>query len=420
MGREREKNMSQRVVVTGMGVVSPIGNKVESYWENLKQGVCGIKPLSPENKLEDLNIHVAGEVTDFDASSYLDKKEQRRLARFSQFAIYASKEALLDAGIDMDKEDVNRVGVIIGSGIGALSVIEEEAAKLREKGPKRVSPLFVPMTIVNMAAGNVSIHIGAKGICSTVVTACASGTHSIGEAFRAIQRGTNDVILAGGAEACITPLGIAGFNALTALSTSEDPKRASIPFDKERNGFVMGEGAGIVVLEALEHAKKRGAKILAEVVGYGATGDAYHITAPASDGDGARRAMEEAIKDAGIKPNAIDYINAHGTSTPINDKVESLAIQSLFGEDTKVAISSTKSMTGHLLGAAGGIEAIAIIKAVEEDFMPPTIGYRVIDEECSLDYIPNKGRQGRVCYAMSNSLGFGGHNGSIIVKKWEE
>jgi len=403
-----------------MGVVSPVGNDINTFWENLKEGVCGIKPISEGNLLEEIQVRVAGEVTDFHPEKYIDKKEQRRVAKFSQFAIYASKEALNQSGIDMTKEDATRVGVIIGSGIGGLGVIEEEARKLMEKGPKRVSPLFIPMAIANMAAGNVSIYTGARGICSTVVTACASGTHSIGDAFRALKQGINDVMIAGGTEASITPLGIAGFNALTALSTSSDPKRASIPFDKERNGFVIGEGSGVLVLETLEHAKARGAHIFAEIVGYGATGDAYHITSPRPDGEGAVKAMQEAIAEAGITPDEIDYINAHGTSTIYNDKAETVAIKKVFGEHTKVAISSTKSMTGHLLGAAGGIEAVAIVKVVEEDFIPPTIGYKVPDEECDLDYVPNTGRAQKVKYAMSNSLGFGGHNATIIVKKWEE
>lgn len=412
--------MNHRVVITGMGVVSPIGNTVESYWESLKEGVCGIKTLPEKLKLDGINVHVAGTVTDFTPEPYLDKREAKRVARFSQFAIYASKKAMEMAEIDMEKEDAYKVGVIIGSGIGALDIIEEETKKLHEKGAKRVSPLFVPMAIANMAAGNVSIQIGAKGVCSTVVTACASGTHSIGEAFRALKLGVNDVILAGGAEACISPLGIAGFNALTALSTTEDPKKASIPFDKNRNGFVLGEGAGVLVMETLEHAQKRGAKILAEIVGYGATGDAYHITKPSEGGEGAVRAMKLALEEAEITPEAIDYINAHGTSTYFNDMNETMAIQSVFGEATKVAISSTKSMTGHLLGAAGAIEAIAIVKAVEEDFIPPTIGYETPDEACALDYVPNVGRSQKVNYALSNSLGFGGHNATIIVKKWEE
>lgn len=412
--------MENRVVITGMGVVSPIGNNIETYWNNLKEGVCGIKVLPESLQLEGIQIHVAGSVDDFDANKYFDRKEQKRLARFSQFAIFASKEALEDAKINMEEEDVTRVGVIIGSGIGALESSYQESVKLHEKGAKRVAPLYVPMAISNMAAGNVAIHTGAKGICTCVVTACASGTHAIGEAFRNLKHGYSDVIIAGGSEACITPLGIAGFNALTALSTSSDPLKASIPFDKDRDGFVIGEGAGILVLETLEHAQKRGAHIVAEIVGYGATGDAYHITSPSEDGEGGARAMAEAIKEAGISPSEVDYINAHGTSTPTNDKVETLAIKTVFGEDTKVAISSTKSMTGHLLGAAGGVEAIAIAKAVEEDFVPPTTGYVTPDEVCNLDYVPNEGRPMKVKYAISNSLGFGGHNASILMKKWEE
>lgn len=412
--------MENRVVITGMGVVSPIGNTIESYWNSLKEGRCGIKVLPEELQLEGTKVHVAGMVTDFSPEPYLEPREAKRIARFSQFAIYASKQALEMAKIDMEKENADKVGVIIGSGIGALDVIEQETIKLHEKGARRVSPLFVPMSIANMAAGNVSIYTGAKGVCSTVVTACASGTQSIGEAFRILKQGINDVIIAGGTEACITPLGIAGFNALTALSTAEDPKRASIPFDKERTGFVLGEGAGVLVMETLEHAKKRGATILAEIVGYGATGDAYHITKPAPGGEGAAKAMELALKEAKIHPEEIDYINAHGTSTYYNDLYETMAIQKVFGKETKVAVSSSKSMTGHLLGGAGGIEAIVIAKAVEEDFVPPTIGYEHPDEECPLDYVPNVGRKKQVRYALSNSLGFGGHNATIIVKKWEE
>lgn len=412
--------MENRVVITGMGVVSPIGNTIEDYWQSLKAGVCGIQVLPKERQVEDTKVKVAGIVNDFDCSTYLEAREERRVARFSKFAIYASKKALEMANIDMATEDAEKVGVIIGSGIGALDIIEEETIKLHEKGAKRVSPLFVPMAIANMAAGNVSIYTGAKGVCSTAVTACASGTHAIGEAFRTLKAGVNDVILAGGAEACISPLGIAGFNALTALSTTEDPLRASIPFDKERNGFVLGEGAGVLVLETLAHAKARDAKILAEVVGYGATGDAYHITKPTPTGEGAARAMQCALEEAKVRPEVIDYINAHGTSTPINDLCETKAIETVFGKDTKVAVSSTKSMTGHLLGAAGGIEAIAIVKAVAEDFIPPTIGYQEVDEACTLDYVPNVGRSQKVRYAMSNSLGFGGHNATIIVKKWED
>nr|WP_302595705.1 beta-ketoacyl-ACP synthase II [uncultured Cellulosilyticum sp.] len=412
--------MNKRVVITGMGVVSPVGNTIETFWDSLKEGACGIKLLPEALQLEDIQVRVAGSVTDFSPEPYLDRREAKRMARFSQFAVYASHKAVEMANLDMTKEDANRVGVIIGSGVGALGVIEEEVLKLHQKGAKRVSPLFVPMAIVNMAAGNVSIRLGAKGVCSTVVTACASGTHSIGEAYRNLQAGINDVIIAGGTESCICPIGIAGFNSLTALSTSQDPKRASIPFDKERNGFVLGEGAGILVLETLDHAIERGARILGEIVGYGATGDAYHITKPAENGEGAARAMALAIQEAGIKPEEIDYINAHGTSTEFNDLYETEAIKSVFGENTKVAVSSTKSMMGHLLGAAGSVEAVAIVKAVEEDFIPPTIGYEVADENCDLDYVPNEGRSQKVRYAMSNSLGFGGHNATLIVKKWEE
>lgn len=411
--------MQNRVVITGVGVVSPLGNTEETFWNNLKEGVCGIGPITKFELVEGYDVALAAEVKEFDINKHVDRKEARRLDLFSQYAVYAAKEALINANINMEQEDATKVGVIVGSGIGGLGTIETEMKKLFDRGPKRVSPLFIPMVISNMGAGNVAIHIGAKGICTSMVTACASGTHSIGEAFRALQRGDNEIILAGGAEATITPMGIASFQSLTALSTSKDPKRASIPFDKERSGFVMGEGAGIVVMETLEHATKRGAKILAEVVGYGATGDAYHITSPDPEGEGAARAMEEAIKEAGISPSQVGYINAHGTSTEYNDKFETLAIKKVFGEDTKVPVSSTKSMTGHLLGAAGAIEAIAIAKALEEGFIPPTVGYTVPDEECDLDYVPNVGRKAEIEYALSNSLGFGGHNGTILFKKWK-
>ena len=411
--------MQNRVVITGVGVVSPVGNTKDEFWKNLKEGVCGIDRISKFELTEGYDVTLAAEVKDFDASKYIEKREARRLDLFSQYAIYAAKEALQDAGINMEEEDATKVGVIVGSGIGGLATIESGMKTLLERGPKRVSPLFIPMVISNMGAGNVAIYTGAKGICTSMVTACATGTHCIGEAYRALQKGVNDVILAGGAEASITPMGIASFQSLTALSKASDPKRASIPFDKERNGFVMGEGAGIVIMETLEHALKRGAHIIAEVVGYGATGDAYHITSPDPDGEGAARAMEAAITEAGITPNQVGYINAHGTSTEYNDKFETLAIKRVFGEDTKVAISSTKSMTGHLLGAAGAIEVIATAKALEDGFVPPTIGYEVPDEDCDLDYIPNKGRSVDLEYALSNSLGFGGHNGTILLKKWK-
>lgn len=414
------ENMKNRVVITGMGVVSPIGNDVESFWNNMKQGACGIDFISSFDTSEGYDVKVAAEVKDFDATKYILKKELRRLDRFSQFAIYAAMDAVAQSGLDLETEDLTRIGVIVGSGIGGLATIEDQANRLMTKGPKRVSPFFIPMSIGNMAAGNVAIYTGAKGICTTIVTACAAGTHSIGEAFRAIKLGINDVILAGGSEASVTPLGVAGFQALTALSLSQDPKRASIPFDGERDGFVMGEGAGILVMESLEHAQKRGAHIIAEVVGYGATGDAYHITSPDPSGEGAARAMEEAINEAGINKEDVGYINAHGTSTPYNDKFETIAIKNVFGEMAKdIPISSTKSMTGHLLGAAGAVEAIAIAKALEDGFIPATIGYQVADPECDLDYVPNEGRKATIDYAMSNSLGFGGHNGTVLMKRWE-
>lgn len=412
--------MENRVVITGVGVVSPIGNDLDTFWNNMKQGVCGIDFITAFDTSEGFDVKVAAQVKDFDAAKYMDKKEQRRLDRFSQFGIYAAMEAIKNAGLDMEREDATRIGVIVGSGIGGLATIEKEAQNLITKGPKRVSPFFIPMSIANMAAGNIGIYTGAKGICTTMVTACAAATHSIGEAFRALKQGVNDVILAGGAEASITPLGVAGFQALTALSKSTDPKRASIPFDAERNGFVMGEGSGILVMETLEHAQKRGANIIAEVVGYGATGDAYHITSPSPDGEGAARSMEAAIQEAGIQKEEIGYINAHGTSTEYNDKFETIAVKSVFGELAKnIAMSSTKSMTGHLLGAAGAIEAIATAKALQDGFLPATIGYEMADPECDLDCVPNQGRNADIRYAMSNSLGFGGHNGTIIMKRWE-
>ncbi|MGL4361738.1 MAG: beta-ketoacyl-ACP synthase II [Cellulosilyticaceae bacterium] len=411
--------MEKRVVITGLGVVSPLGNTKETFWNNVKQGTCGIDRITKFELIEGFDVTLAAEVKEFDATRHMEKRDLRRLDLFSQYAIYAAKEALIDAKIDMNEEDATKVGVIVGSGIGGVATIEQEATKLIQKGPKRVSPFFIPMAITNMGAGNVAIYTGAKGVCTTIVTACASGTHSIGEAFNILQQGTHDVILAGGSEASITPLAVAGFQSLTALSKSTDPKRASIPFDKERNGFVMGEGAGIVVMETLEHALKRNAHIIAEVVGYGATGDAYHITSPSPDGEGAARAMNKALEQAGIESSEVGYINAHGTSTEYNDKFETIAIKKVFGDNTKVAVSSTKAMTGHLLGAAGAVEAIVIAKALEDGFIPATIGYKVADEECDLDCVPNVGRNEQIEYAMSNSLGFGGHNGTILFKKWK-
>ena len=412
--------MKRRVVVTGLGAITPVGNDVETFWNSLKNGVVGIGPITTFDTAE-YKAKLAAEVKDFDPKKYMDNKTARRMERFSQFAVAAAKEALEDAGIDMEKEDPFRVGVSVGSGIGGLDAIERETRKLTEKGPSRINPLLVPLMISNMAAGNIGIQFGLKGKNINVVTACATGTHSIGEAFRSIQYGEADVMVAGGAEASITPIGIAGFAALTALNTTEDPKRASIPFDKERNGFVMGEGAGIVVLESLEHAKARGAKIYAEVAGYGATCDAYHITSPAEDGSGAAKAMEVAIADAGMKPEDVDYVNAHGTSTHHNDLFETKAIKLALGEHAyEVKVNSTKSMVGHLLGAAGGVEFIACVKSIEDGYVHVTAGLEVDDEECDLDYTKGQGVSMDVNCAISNSLGFGGHNATLLVKKFVE
>ena len=412
--------MKRRVVVTGLGAITPVGNDVETFWNSLKNGVVGIGPITTFDTAE-YKAKLAAEVKDFDPKKYMDNKTARRMERFSQFAVAAAKEALEDAGIDMEKEDPFRVGVSVGSGIGGLDAIERETRKLIEKGPSRINPLLVPLMISNMAAGNIGIQFGLKGKNINVVTACATGTHSIGEAFRSIQYGEADVMVAGGAEASITPIGIAGFAALTALNTTEDPKRASIPFDKERNGFVMGEGAGIVVLESLEHAKARGAKIYAEVGGYGATCDAYHITSPAEDGSGAAKAMEVAIADAGMKPEDVDYVNDHGTSTHHNDLFETKAIKLALGEHAyEVKVNSTKSMVGHLLGAAGGVEFIACVKSIEDGYVHVTAGLEVDDEECDLDYTKGQGVSMDVNCAISNSLGFGGHNATLLVKKFVE
>ena len=412
--------MRTRVVVTGMGAITPIGNDVESFWNGLKNKQIGIGPITYFDTT-DYKCKLAAQVKDFNAKDYMDPKSARRMELFSQYAVAAAKQALDQAGIDMTKEDPYRVGVSVGSGIGSLQAVERDCKKLFEKGPSRVNPLLVPLMISNMAAGNVSIQFGLKGKCINVVTACATGTHSIGEAFRSIQYGEADVMVAGGTEASITPIGVAGFTALTALNTTDDPLRASIPFDKERNGFIMGEGSGIVILESLEHAKARGAKILAELVGYGATCDAYHITSPAEDGSGAAKAMEVAIKDAGARPEDIDYVNAHGTSTHHNDLFETKAIKLALGDHAyKVKINSTKSMIGHLLGAAGGVEFIACVKSIEEGYVHATAGYQIPDEECDLDYTPGEGVSMDVNYAITNSLGFGGHNASLVVKKFAE
>lgn len=413
-------NNKTRVVVTGMGAITPIGNDVETFWEGLKQKKIGFGPITYFDTT-DYKAKVAAQVKDFNPKDYMDPKTARRMETFSQFAVAAASQALAQAGIDMEKEDPYKVGISVGSGIGSLQSIEREYKKLLEKGPGRVNPLLVPLMISNMATGNISIQFGLKGKSINVVTACATGTHSIGEAFRSIQYGEADVMVAGGAEASITPIGVAGFTALTALSNSEDPEHASRPFDKDRDGFVMGEGAGIVVLESLEHAQKRGAVILAEVVGYGSTSDAFHITSPAEDGSGAAKAMEFAMNDAGIKPEQIDYINAHGTSTHHNDLFETMAIKLALGDYAKkVKINSTKSMIGHLLGAAGGVEFITCVQSVRENFIHATAGLKEPGEGCDLDYTMGEGISADVTYAISNSLGFGGHNASLIVKKFQE
>lgn len=411
--------MNRRVVVTGMGAITPIGNSVEEFWDGIKEKRIGFGPITKFNT-ENYKCKLAAEVKDFDAGNFMDPKAAKRMELFCQYAVAASKEAIEDSGLDLEKEDAFRIGVSVGSGVGSLQVMEREHAKLLEKGPGRVAPLLVPLMITNMAAGNVSIQFGLKGKNINVVTACATGTNSIGEAMRSIQYGEAEIMLAGGCEGSISPIGIAGFSALTALTTSNDPSRCSIPFDKERSGFVMGEGAGVVVLEELEHAKARGAKIYAEVVGYGSTADAYHITSPAEDGSGAAKAMEYAIKDAGIALNEIEYINAHGTSTHHNDLFETRAIRLLFKEHAnQIKINSTKSMVGHLLGAAGAVEFIASVKEVQEGYLHATVGYQIPDEECDLDYCKEACSK-NVRYALSNSLGFGGHNASILIRKWEE
>ena len=410
--------MKRRVVVTGLGAVTPIGNNVANFWAGIKAGKVGIDKITKFDTT-DYKVKIAAELKDFVAKEHMDFKAAKRMEPFSQYAVVAAKEALDHARIDMTAEDPFRVGVIIGSGIGGLESMEREHTKLETKGPSRVNPLLIPMMISNMAAGNVAIQLGCKGKCTNVVTACASGTHSIGDAFRAIQYGDADVILAGGTESCITPVGVAGFTSLTALHQTEDVTRASIPFDKDRGGFVMGEGAGIVVLEELEHALARGADIYAEVVGYGATCDAFHITSPAEDGSGAGKAMSLAIEEAGITPDKVDYINAHGTSTHHNDLFETRAIKLALGEHAKdVKINSTKSMIGHLLGAAGGVEFVTCVKSMEEGFIHQTVGTVETDEDCDLNYVIGKPIEQEVNYAMSNSLGFGGHNATILIKKY--
>ena len=411
--------MERRVVITGLGAITPIGNNAKEFWQGIKDGKCGIDKITKFDTT-DFKVKLAAEVKGYNPEDYFDKREANRLDKFSQYAMIAAREAWEDSGLNKETENMEQVGVIIGSGIGGIETIEKEHGKCMVKGPERVSPMYIPMGISNMATGNVAIDIGAKGESIAMVTACASGTHCIGESFRMIKHGYQDVVLAGGTEAGITPLGIAGFANIKALTKTEDRLRASIPFDKERSGFVMGEGAGVIVLEELEHALARGAKIYAEMVGYGATSDAYHITSPAPGGEGGARAMKIAMKEGNVKPEEITYINAHGTSTHLNDSCETQAVKTALGEEAarKVMMSSTKGHTGHLLGAAGGVEAIVCAKAIEEGFVPATINYKVPDEECDLDIVPNEGRKQELRYAMSNSLGFGGHNSTILLKKF--
>lgn len=410
--------MSKRVVVTGMGAITPIGLSVKEFWQSAKEGKIGFAPITHFDASE-YKCHIAAEVKDFNAKDHMDFKAAKRMELFSQYAVAAAKEAIEDAGLDMEKEDPYRVGVSVGSGTGSIQSMESNHSKILDKGPNRVNPLMVPMMISNMAAGNVSIQFGLKGKSLNVVTACATGTNSIGEAFRTIQYGDADVMVAGGSEASVTPVGIAGFAALTALSTVDDPEKCSLPFDKNRSGFVMGEGAAIVVLEELEHAKNRGAKIYAEVLGYGCTSDAYHITSPEESGEGAAKAMLFAVKDGGIKPEDVDYINAHGTGTHHNDLFETRAIKLAFGDHAKdLKINSTKSMVGHLLGAAGAIEFVTCVKELEEGYLHRTVGYTTPDEEIDLDYCKEPAT-GNYKYALSNSLGFGGHNATLLIAKYE-
>ena len=410
--------MKRRVVITGLGAITPIGNNIDSFWEGIKLGKNGIDEISLFNA-ENLKVKMAAEVKDFDPSNFIDKKEAKRMDRYTQFAVIAAEESIKDSNLDFNTLNRERIGVMFGSGIGGLCTIENQIRTLVAKGPNRVSPLTIPMAISNIASGTIAIKHGILGSTLSLTSACATSTHCIGEAYRSIKDGYLDIVVAGGAEASICEFGIAGFQSLTALSRSEDRNRASIPFDKERNGFVMGEGAGSLILEDLDSALKRGAKIYAEVVGYGSTCDAYHITSPCLDGDGAYRAMRDALIDADISTDKISYINAHGTSTEINDKVETLAIKKALGDNYMDAyVSSTKSMTGHLLGAAGAIEAIVSIKALQDNFVPATINYVNEDEDCDLNLVVNEGKESNVEYTMSNSLGFGGHNGTLIFKKW--
>ncbi|MBR3772442.1 MAG: beta-ketoacyl-ACP synthase II [Clostridium sp.] len=412
--------MSRRVVITGMGAITPIGNNVDEFWEGLRNGKVGIAPITRFDA-SNFKVNVAAEVKGFNGKDYLDPKACKRLDLFSQYAMVAAREAMKQSGYVVTEENADRIGCIVGSGVGGMQTQENEIIRMHEKGPRRVSPFMVPMFISNMAAGNVAIDLGLCGKCFSIATACATGTHCIGEAFRSIKYGESDAMIAGGAEAGIVLSGVAGFDSLNAITTTEDPAMASIPFDLNRSGFVVGEGAGIVMLEELESAKARKANILAEIVGYGATCDAFHITCPLEDGSGSAKAMKLALNEAGIAPEEVDYVNAHGTSTHINDATETRAIRTVFGEHAdKLAVNSTKSMTGHLLGAAGAIECIASVKEIENGFVHPTVGLNNPDPECDLDYVPNVGRELDIRYAISNSLGFGGHNSAIVLKKYEE
>ena len=407
----------RRVAITGMGVISPIGTGLEKFWSSVKEGKCGIDEITAFDTT-DFSVKLAGEVKDFDPKVYMDKKEAKRMDRFCQFAIGASQMAIDHSGLDLKKIESEKMGVVIGSGVGGINTIEREIEKLHTRGPSKVSPFFIPMIISNMASGLVAIRFEAKGVNLSVVSACASGTNAIGESFKKIQSGVCDIMLAGGSEASVTPATVAGFSSMTALCANNDKNRASIPFDKERSGVVMGEGAGMLVMEEYDHAVARGATIYAEVVGYGATCDAHHMTAPHPEGKGAAGSIAGAIEDAGIDKEKVGYINAHGTSTPYNDKLETLAIKNVFGDFAyKVPVSSTKAMTGHLIGGAGAVEAVVTVMALKEGFLPATINYKVPDPECDLDIIPNEGREADIEYAMSNSLGFGGHNATILFKR---
>lgn len=409
----------RRVVITGLGTVNPTGNSVNESWNNIKNGYCGIDKITAFDTSE-YKTKLAGEVKDFDPTLVIDKKEARKMARFTQFAVVAAAEAIENSGLDIETIDSSKAGVIISSGIGSLPTIEAEHDRGNSRGFEKVSPFFIPSTIANMAAAQVAIKYGFKGMCTCPVTACAGGTNAIGDAFHRIRHGYEDVMVCGGAESCISQLAIGGFASMQALSFSEDPKRGSIPFDKERNGFVMGEGSGVLVIEELEHAKKRNAKIYAEIIGYGANCDAYHITAPSPNGEGGAECMSLSLKDAEINPEDVDYINAHGTSTPMNDAGETAAIKTVFGDHAyKLAVSSTKSMTGHLLGGAGGVEAVFSALALKDSFIPATINYKEADPACDLDIVPNEGRSADIKVALSNSLGFGGHNACLVFKKWE-